>query len=263
MRKASDFIRITGLLLTAALLSFGMANKLADIQAEGVAVIVMSGEYPPFSMPDDAGQMIGMDADVATEIASRLGVEAQLVQADFASIVGGIQAGIYDFSVASHAYTEERAGAVDFSADPYYYGGGQIFVRDGTDYQNLDDLAEAGAAIAVDLGGTNQQYLESINYPNIATYSGIQDSLLAISSGRAEAIFTTPVVGFNAIQEGQALRALPDMIFEENAFVLFAQGEPELEAAINEAIEAMRADGTLTAISEEWIGGDITNPPAE
>lgn len=253
----------TAIVLSAvALLPFGFA-ELSDLQAAGEANIVMSGEYPPFSMPDDSGAMIGMDADVARELATRLGVEANLVQADFASIVGGVQAGIFDFAVASQSYTEERAQAVDFSETPYYYGGGQIFVREGTDYQNLDDLVAAEAAIAVDLGGTNQQYLESINYPNIATYSGVQDSLLAISSGRAEAIFTTPVVGFNAIDEGQALRALPDMIFEENAYVTIAQDQPELLAAINQAIQDMRADGTLTEISLRWIGGDITNPPAE
>lgn len=262
MSRKTKFARFAAVAVATLMLPVGFA-ELSDIQAEGTATIVMSGEYPPFSMPDDSGAMIGFDADVGRELAARLGVEAELVQADFASIVGGIQAGIYDFSVASHAYTEERASAAAFSESPYYYGGGQIFVRDGTDYQNLDDLIAAEAAIAVDLGGTNQQYLESIDYPNIATYSGIQDSLLAISSGRADALFTTPVVGFNAIQEGQALRALPDMIFEENAFVLFAKDQPELEAAINQAINDMREDGTLIEISERWIGGDITTPPAE
>jgi ABC-type amino acid transport substrate-binding protein len=73
-----------------------------------------------------------------------------------------------------------------------------IFVREDTDYESLANLEEARAAIAVDLGGTNQQYLEEAGYPNIATYSGVPDSLLAVSSRRADAIFTTPVVGYNA-----------------------------------------------------------------
>ena len=259
MSKAPQLVRflIVGLLIALAPLGFA---ELEDLREKGYAVIVMSGEYPPFSMPDENGDMIGFDADVARELAARLGVEPRLQQAEFSSIVGGIQAGNFDISVASHARTEERARAVAFSEVPYYYGGGQMFVREDTEYQTWAELEAAGAPIAVDLGGTNQQYLESIDYPNIDTYSGVQDSLLAVASGRADAIFTTPVVGFNAIQSGQPLRALPELIFEENAYVLIAQGQPELEAAINQALEDMRADGTLREISMEWIGGDITTP---
>jgi ABC-type amino acid transport substrate-binding protein len=260
MSISQKFARGAVLALLVAMAPLALA-ELEDLQAKGVAVIVMSGEYPPFSMPDEAGNLIGFDADVAKELAERLGVEARLQQAEFSSIVGGIQAGVFDISVASHAHTEERARAVTFSAEPYYYGGGMIFVREDTDYESLADLEEARAAIAVDLGGTNQQYLEEAGYPNIATYSGVQDSLLAISSGRADAIFTTPVVGYNAIEKGQPIRALEEMIFEENAFVLIARGQPELEAAINEALNEMRADGTLEEIGMRWIGGDITSKP--
>lgn len=259
MPRTPRILSLVALALFVVLAPVAFA-ELEDLQAKGHAVIVMSGEYPPFSMPDESGNMIGFDADVARELAERLGVEPRLQQAEFSSIVGGIQAGAFDISVASHARTEERARAVTFSEVPYYYGGGQIFVRDDTDYKTLADLEAANAAIAVDLGGTNQQYLESIDYPNITTYSGVQDSLLAVASGRADAIFTTPVVGYNAIEEGQPLRALDELIFEENAYVLIAKGQPELEAAINQALNDMREDGTLREISMEWIGGDITTP---
>lgn len=259
MSKASLLARCFAVFLLLAMAPLGFA-ELEDLREKGFAVIVMSGEYPPFSMPDESGNMIGFDADVARELAERLGVEPRLQQAEFSSIVGGIQSGNFDISVASHARTEERARAVTFSEVPYYFGGGQMFVREDTPYESWDDLRESGAAIAVDLGGTNQQYLESIGYPNIDTYSGVQDSLLAVASGRADAIFTTPVVGFNAIQEGRPLRALPELIFEENAYVLIAKGQPELEAAINQALQDMRDDGTLREISMKWIGGDITTP---
>lgn len=258
--------RLKALLLCALLYCLASPLALAqlsDIQERGYAVIVMSGEYPPFSMPGETGQLIGFDADVARELASRLGVEARLQQAEFSSIIAGIQTGAFDIAVASHARTPERERAVAFSEVPYYYGGGQIFVREDTDYETLEDLREANAAIAVDLGGTNQQWLEENNYPNITTYSGVQDSLLAVASGRADAIFTTPVVGFNAMQEGQPIRPLEGLIFEENAWIVTAQNQPELLEAINQALQEMREDGTLQEISMRWIGGDITTPSDE
>lgn len=243
--------------LLAAPLAFA---DLPELQERGYAIFVMSGEYPPFSMPDEDGNMIGFDADVARALAERLGVEPRLQQAEFSSIIAGVQTGAFDITVASHARTPERERAVTFSDVPYYYGGGQLFVRDDTDYQSLDDLREANAAIAVDLGGTNQQWLEENGYPNIATYSGVQDSLLAVASGRADAIFTNPTVGYLAIQEGQPLRAIEGLLFEENAWITVANGNPQLIEAINQAIRDMREDGTLLEISMEWIGGDIVTP---
>jgi len=257
-------IRLLTLALTLALAftSVGLAD-LEDILAEGEAIFVMSGEYPPFSMPDEDGNMIGFDADVATELAARLGVEPVLQQAEFSSIIAGIQAGAFDITVASHARTEEREQAVQFMDEPYYYSGAQVFVPSDSEFASLEEMAEAGATLAVDLGGTNQQYLESIDFPNIATYSGVQDSLLAVSSGRADGIFTSPVVGNLAIQEGQDLKGIGNLVFEENAWITIANDQPELAAAINEALMEMREDGALLQISQRWIGGDIVTPPSE
>lgn len=250
------------LVLALSLLVGAASAQFDEIQERGYAVIAMSGEYPPFSMPDEGGEMIGFDADVARELAARLGVEPRLQQAEFSSIIAGLQTGAFDLSVASHARTEERARAVTFSEEPYYYSGAQLFVREDAPYESLEDLRAADATIAVDLGGTNQQFLEEAGYPRIDTYSGIQDELLALQSGRAEAIFTSPVVGNIAIKNGQALKPIGGLLFEENAFVLIPNGQPELAAAVNEALAEMREDGTLQEISMEWIGGDITTPPS-
>jgi ABC-type amino acid transport substrate-binding protein len=263
MIRKKNLFRSTLVLLGALILLPVALADLSDIQAKGTATIAMSGEYPPFSMPDENGEMIGMDADVARELAKRLGVEPILQQAEFSSIIAGIQSGAFDFSVASHSVTEERKKAVTFSDIPYYYGGGQMFIHKDLDYTSLDEMAADNAVIAVDLGGTNQQYLESVNYPRIDTYSGVQDELLAVASGRAAAIFTNPVVGFEAVKAGQPIKAMPGLIFEENAYVLMAKGSSDLEAAINQALRDMRADGTLLEISMKWIGGDIVTPPSE
>ena len=238
--------------------------QLSDIQDKGEAVFVMSGEYPPFSMPDETGAMIGFDADVATELARRLGVEAKLQQAEFSSIIAGIQAGVFDVTVASHARTPEREKAVTFMAEPYYYSGAQLFVREDSEYTSLEELAANNEAIAVDLGGTNQQWLEDNGYPNIATYSGIQDSLQAVLSGRAAAVFTSPIVGNLAIRDnGVAIKPIGDLLFQENAWITIAQNQPELEAALNAALDEMRTDGTLSEISMKWIGADITQAPSD
>jgi ABC-type amino acid transport substrate-binding protein len=265
MTRAPLSRRLVSLAAAALLLLTATAHaELEDILAEGEAVFVMSGEYPPFSMPDANGEMIGFDADVARELAARLGVEPRLQQAEFSSIIAGVQAGVFDVTVASHARTAERERAVTFLQNPYYYSGAQLFVRADSDYTSLAELQADRAAIAVDLGGTNQQWLADRGYPNIATYSGIQDELQAVLTGRAAAIFTSPIVGNLAIKDqGVAIKPIDELLFEENAWVTIAPNQPELEAALNEALEDMRANGTLREISLKWIGADITSPPGQ
>lgn len=253
-------------LLAALLLLGGLATAQEfETAQEGVLTVAMSGEYPPFSMPDDEGNIIGFDADVARELAERLGLEPNIVQAQFNAIIAGVQTGRYDASVASHARTPEREQNVQFLDMPYYYSGAQFFVRADSPYESVDELQEAGARVAVDRGGTNQQWLEDNGYGDItSTYSGVQESLLAIRQGQAEAIFTSPIVGNLAISEqGFDLRPIGGLVFEENAWVTVREGNDALKEALEEALASMREDGTLQEISERWIGGDIVTPPSE
>lgn len=257
---------ITTLSVALALVLGGLAlAQDFETAEEGVLTVAMSGEYPPFSMPDDDGNMIGFDADVAVEIAERLGLEPNLVQAQFSSIIGGVQAGRYDVSVASHARTPERAEAVQYLSEPYYYSGATLFVPSDSEYESIDDIAEAGGQIAVDRGGTNQQWLEDNGYSDVvATYSGVPESMLAVQQGQADGIFTSPIVGNQAIRENDFdLQPVGGLVFEENAWVTVANDNDALAEAIDDVLDDMREDGTLLEISEKWIGGDIVTPPSE
>lgn len=236
-----------------------------DALSDGVFTIAVSGEYPPFSMPAEDGSLEGFDIDVGRAIADYLGVDFEVEQAQFSSIIAGVQTGRFDASIASHARTPEREAAVTFLDFPYYYSGAQVFAPADSPYESLEEIAEAGEKIAVDRGGTNQQWLEDEGFGDVvATYSGVQESILSIERGQSAAIFTSPIVGNQAIQEmGVDLQPVGGLVFEENAWITIANDQPELKAALQEALEALREDGTLNEISEEWIGGDIVTPPSE
>lgn len=236
-----------------------------DALSDGVFTIAVSGEYPPFSMPAEDGSLEGFDIDVGRAIADYLGVELEVEQAQFSSIIAGVQTGRFDASIASHARTPEREQAVTFLDFPYYYGGGQFFVPADSEVESFEELIDAGGTVAVDRGGTNQQWLEDEGYGSaVATYSGVPESLQAIRAGQADAIFTNPIVGNQAFaSSGMEMRPLGGLVFEENAWITIANDQPELKAALEEALQALRDDGTLLEISEEWIAGDIVTPPAE
>lgn len=247
-----------------ALSLFAVAAAQTPVD-DGVFTVAMSCGYPPFSMPLEAGGCEGFDADVAAAIAAELGVEVEIVQAEFSGIIAGVQAGRFDASVASHARTPEREQAVTFLDSPYYFGGGQFFVPADSEYETFEELIADGGTIAVDRGGTNQQWLEDNGYAdNTATYSGVPESLQAIRAGQADAIFTNPIVGNQAFRtSGMEMKAISGLVFEENAWITIAEGQPEFKAQLEEALDAIRDDGTLLEISDRWIGVDIVTPPSE
>jgi polar amino acid transport system substrate-binding protein len=259
-----NFRTLMAALATALLLVAGPALAQSPID-DGVLTVAMSCGYPPFSMPAEEGGCEGFDADVATALAEELGVEVEIVQAQFSGIIGGVQAGRFDASVASHARTPEREQAVTFLDSPYYYGGGQFFAPADSEYDDFETLLAEGGTVAVDRGGTNQQWLEDNGYEdNTATYADVPTSLQAIRAGNADAIFTNPIVGNQAFRtSGMEMKPISGLVFEENAWITIADGQPAFKATLEEALNTLREDGTLLEISQEWIGGDIVTPPSE
>ncbi|SMB83407.1 cystine transport system substrate-binding protein [Deinococcus hopiensis KR-140] len=252
-------LRFRIVLSTLALLLVSVTHaELADVKKRGELRVVMSGEYPPFSQPTPGGDLTGFDADVAREIARRLGVKAHLIKADFSSIVAGVQAGNFDLAVASQSKTPERARAVDFLSKPYYYDGFQLFVPKGSKANSLEGLG--GQPVAVALGTVFEKFLRERKYPKIVTFSGEQEIFLALGANRASGMITTRSVGNVAIKNGQALRAAGPVLQQDNPYITLGKNQPQLKAAVEKALNAMRADGTLRRLSVKYIGSDLTVP---
>ncbi|AWN21967.1 amino acid ABC transporter substrate-binding protein [Deinococcus irradiatisoli] len=243
------------LLLTAGL---AHASDLAQIKQKGVLTVAMSGEYPPFSQPSLKGGLEGFDVDVANELGKRLGLKVNVVKTEFPSIIAGIQAGIFDLAVASQSKTPERAKAVDFSAKPYYYDGVQLFAPLSSKATSLASLK--GQPVGVALGTIFEKALKDKGHDKIVTYSGEQEGFLALSAGRVQAFLTEKSVGAVAIQKGVKMKPIGPVLLGDETYVTFAKNSPALAAAVNKALDAMRADGTLKKISQKWVGLDLSAP---
>ena len=232
--------------------------ELADVRKRGELRVVMSGEYPPFSQPAPDGSLTGFDADVAREIAKRLGVRARLIKAEFPSIIAGLQAGQFDIAVASQSKTPERERAVDFLSRPYYYDGFQLFVPSNSSARSLAGLG--GKPVAVAQGTVFEKFLRDAKYPNVATYSGEQEIFLALGAGRAAGMITTRTVGSVAIKNGQKLKAAGPVLQQDNPYITLGKNQPQLKSAVEKALASMRADGTLKRLSVKYLGANVTVP---
>lgn len=249
---------VAGLLFLSMLLpalSAG-ASKLEEIKAEGELSFALTGQYPPFNFVDENNQVTGFDVEVGKEIARRLGVEGVPVTTAWDGIIGGLLAKKYDLICGSMAITPQRLETIDFS-DPYYRSGAQIFTHKSSDITSVDGLK--GKKVGVTLGTTYEEWVrENIEGADIRTYKGVPDMVLEAANGRISAFVTDKIVGALAIKEkGAPLKLVGDLLYEEKMGIALNQGNPQLKAAINEALKAMKEDGTYHEISMKWLGIDV------
>jgi polar amino acid transport system substrate-binding protein len=227
--------------------------KLAD---EGKFTYAASGEFKPFSVTDADGTMTGFDIEVGEAVAEELGLEPVQKKFKFGGIVEGVKSGRFDAAVASHTINEDRLKAVNFSI-PYYYSGPQIFVRPDSSAESLDDLKDL--EVAVSKGSTYADSAEEVT-DNIIFYDSDVTALEALSRGKHDAVITDFITGKEAIGSGMEIEGR-ELLGRSEQAIAVAKDNEELLEKINEALEKLHEDGTLTEISKKYIGEDITVDP--
>lgn len=235
--------------------STAAAEELDTIKEAGVIRIAMSGAYPPFNFVNDENQVVGFDPAIGAEIASRMGLEVEIVTTAWDGIIGGLLANKYDAIVGSMTITEERDEVVDF-VGPYYSDKRAIFTNPGSGIESLEDLE--GKRVGLTLGETHEEWARERGY-NVNTYKGLPELLLELKNGRVDAIVNDSIAAILAMgEQGQEFEMFGDPTTEPfGAGIAIREGNPKLAAAMQEALDAMMEDGTYLAIAEKWVGADI------
>ncbi|OED68180.1 amino acid ABC transporter substrate-binding protein [Vibrio tasmaniensis ZS-17] len=236
-----------------------IALSAATVQAATEVKVGMSGRYFPFTFVKQ-DQLQGFEVDLWDEIGKRNDYSVEYVTANFSGLFGLLETGRIDTISNQITITDARKAKYLF-ADPYVVDGAQITVRKGNDsIQGIEDLN--GKTVAVNLGSNFEQLLSSYDKDgkiNVKTYdTGIEHD---VALGRADAFVMDRLSALELIKKTGLPLQLAGQPFEtiENAwpFVNNDNGK-KLQAEVNQALAAMREDGTLESISQKWFGADIT-----
>ena len=254
--------RIIALAL-AALLALGavaLADDLLDeVKGRGKLIIATEGAWAPWTYHDESDALVGFDVEVARAIAEKLGVEAEFVECPWESIFLGIDAAMYDTTANGVEITGERGEKYDFSV-PYAYLRTALIVRgDNEEIKTFEDLA--GRKTANSAGSTYAQIAESYG-AETDTVSTLAQTLDLVLAGRADATLNAELSFYDYMKEHPEadlkIVALSAEASEVAMPVRKGDENAGFKAALDEAIEALRADGTLKAISEKYFETDIT-----
>jgi len=220
----------------------------------GKLTIGINAEYPPFEMVDEAGEIIGFDADLFDAIAKAAGVEFEFVNTRWDGIFVALASGEFDAVISAATITEERAQTVDFS-DPYFNAGQMIAVRASeTQIMVAEDLA--GKKAGVQLGTTGDIWLTEQTEAEVVRYDENTLAFQALAAGDVDAAVADgpTVIEIVKANPEMNLKVLDGVYTEESYGIAVRKDRPEVLAAINAGLAAVKGLGMYDQIYDKWFG---------
>ena len=261
-------IGVMALAVVASACGGGEEKSASQSASEGKLTVGIKYDQPGLGLRNPDGSFSGFDVEVAEYIAGKLGVAPENIEfkeSPSAQRETLIQNGEVDYIVATYSITDARKEKVDF-AGPYFIAGQSLLVKsDNTDITGPDALN--GKKLCSVTGSTSaqkvkDQYAQDVQLQEFDTYSACVE---ALRNGAVDAVTTDDIIlaGYAAQYPGE-LKVVGAPFTQERYGVGLAKGDDETRAKINDAIEAMIADGSWARAFNETVGASgypIPAPP--
>ncbi|MBR6407511.1 MAG: amino acid ABC transporter substrate-binding protein [Clostridia bacterium] len=216
-----------------------------------------NAEFPPYEY-HEGDKIVGIDAEVAALIAQELGMELEIVDTDFDSIIPGVSGGKFDMGMAGMTVTEDRLKSINFT-DSYATGVQVVIVKEGSPITTVDDLFANGAnnTVGVQTATTGDIYasgdIEEKGYGTINRYPKGADAVAALMADKIDCVIidNEPAKAFVAANTG--LKILDTAYAEEDYAICYAKGNDELGKKINDALNKLIGEGKVKEIIDKYI----------
>lgn len=227
---------------------------VSEAVADGVLTVGTNAEFPPFEYVGDDGEADGFDIALIKAVGEKMGVEVQVENMEFASLVSSIGNKI-DIAIAGMTVNEERKQTVDFS-EPYYDAVQYVLLPEGSDIATADDLV--GKTIGVQLGTTGDIIATDIEGTTVSSYNKGVDAVNDLVNGRVDCVIIdkNPALVFADKFKDNGIVAVDGAQFNfelEQYAIAVPKGDTALADAINKAIEELKADGTFDELVKTYI----------
>lgn len=210
-------------------------------------VMVTEAGFAPYEYRDSSG-IVGVDVDIAREIAASMGKELEIKDVAFDSLINELNSGKADFAAAGMSISEERKKEVDFSIE--YVSSKQVIVvrKDYNKIKSVNDLN--GKTISVQLGSVADSYVNN-NYKNskIVRQKKFLSAAEDVKAKKADCIVMDELPAKELVKNNSELTILSIELFTDKYAIAVKKGNTELLNKINEVLEKLIKEGKI----EEFI----------
>ena len=219
--------------------------------AGGRLIMATNAEFPPYEY-HDGDAVVGIDAEIAKAIADELGMELEIEDIAFDSIIPEIVSGKADMGLAGMTVTEDRMQSVDFS-NTYAKASQKIIVTEDSEIASPDDLK--GVIVGVQLGTTGDIYVSDLEADGttVERYSKGFEAVQALSQGKIDAVVIDGEPAKTFVAETEGLKILDESFTDEEYAIAVKKGNTELLEKINGALKTLKDNGTLDEIVAKYI----------
>ena len=218
-------------------------KTLAEVKAAGKLTVATSPDFPPFESLE-GNEVVGIEVDIMNLIAKELGVELEIVQMDFDSVLFGIQTAKYDCGMSGITASPDRKENMLFTT-PYYNAAQVIVVKADSAIKGKADLA--GKKVSVQTGTTADEGCKAEGLA-VSAFAANADAKAALTTGKVDAWIVDNLTAMQMVEEADGLVILEEKMTEEPYAFAFAFGSEDLVAEIDKALKALIDNGTVEAI---------------
>ncbi len=233
------------------------ADGLDDILKAGVLKVAVPQDFPPFGSVGPDLKPVGYDIDVANLIAAKLGVKAELVPVASSNRIPYLQTHKVDLVISSLGKNPDREKVIDFTVAyaPFFNG---AFGPADVKVTKPEDLA--GLTIGVTRGANEDMELSKIAPPtaDIKRYEDNNSTISAFLSGQVKVIVTGNVTAAAILARNPPRKPEVKFLIKDSpCYVGLNKDEPKLLEKVNAILTTAKADGSLAAISQKWLGAPL------
>ena len=228
-------------------------DTLSDIRAQGVLRVGVLQDTPPFSFRDRDGQRLGLEPDLAADIAATIGVGLRLVPVEIVDRIDALMEKQVDIVLAGLAYNAQIARVVELIQPPYYASGTNVLVRKSERLTSWAGLA--GVSVCAIQGAQQNQRLAGDYGIDLITKKSVGEAHDALSSGdcRAFAFADSAIVSLLRSDARWRDYEMPLQPIEEQPWAMAVRmGDPLFSALLTGIAFRWHRDGTLISLQDKW-----------
>ena len=251
MKNMKRILSAAAVFVLAGSMLAGCGSSSSD---ENTLVMATNATFPPYEYVE-GDEIVGIDPEIAAAIADELGMELQIEDVDFDSIVAGVASGKYDMGMAGMTVDPERLESVNFS-DSYATGIQSIIVKEGSPIQSVDDLSSS-TKIGVQQGTTGAQYAaDDYGQDAVVNFNKGADAVQALVTDKVDCVIIDNEPAKSFVEANPGLKILDTEYAVEDYAICVAKDNDELLDKINDALAKLKEDGTVDEIINKYIPSD-------